>query len=411
MREQGDGERAGNLVVTDGNPSTIVSDFKVFLDYLQSNTIRLTKTKGYLTKKDLLRIFPKLRGSEGDVPKFASQTSYPILHLFYCLSIELDLIKIKTTSTTKSVLVQNERIAQFANLTMTEQYVTLLEAFWMRLNWDELQGDSRGAVPYLEFLLEDLKDYPANKPISVQRLGDRLERFGHFFYYFKYFGLWSFEMDEDLAIRYEQPNRTFAKSITLTPFFKEIYFALLETWEPYEDERFIQSFGLLSELFGFENEQEEAVDRKKDRSKETLFSLLKPLFLSEALNKILEKEKNEFVKGNYQFKIKPSGSNGKTLELSSSDTLLELHKLIQKAFDLDDDHLYAFYMDGKKFGQDAYHSPMGGPGPYVTEAKIGGLNLYEGQGFLYLYDFGDECEFNVEVMKIKRKQGDGSFSY
>ena len=36
----------------------------------------------------------------------------------------------------------------------------------------------------------------------------------------------------------------------------------------------------------------------------------------------------------------------------------------------------------------------------MNEAKIGDLHLYEGQGFLYLFDFGDEWEFEVQVFKI-----------
>lgn len=39
-------------------------------------------------------------------------------------------------------------------------------------------------------------------------------------------------------------------------------------------------------------------------------------------------------------------------------------------------------------------------GPFVNDAKIGNLHLYEGQRFLYLFDFGDEWKFYIDVMKI-----------
>jgi hypothetical protein len=36
-------------------------------------------------------------------------------------------------------------------------------------------------------------------------------------------------------------------------------------------------------------------------------------------------------------------------------------------------------------------------GPSVTDAKIGRINLYEGQKFLYLYDFREEWEFYITI--------------
>jgi hypothetical protein len=77
-----------------------------------------------------------------------------------------------------------------------------------------------------------------------------------------------------------------------------------------------------------------------------------------------------------------------------------LHDAIQKGFELFDDHLYAFYMDGKKFGKHFYNPPKDSIGPFVHEAQIGCLGLYEGQTFLYLYDFLDEWEFLIQLQEI-----------
>ncbi|WP_396266256.1 IS1096 element passenger TnpR family protein [Halobacillus amylolyticus] len=45
------------------------------------------------------------------------------------------------------------------------------------------------------------------------------------------------------------------------------------------------------------------------------------------------------------------------MELLGTQTLLELHHAIQQIFDMSDDHLYAFYMDGKKFGEQRLSLP------------------------------------------------------
>src|SRR5690606_22862211 len=113
----------------------------------------------------------------------------------------------------------------------------------------------------------------------------------------------------------------------------------------------------------------------------------------------LDREKM-IIAGTYLFKVLLNNWCWRTLELSESHTLLDLHTLIQEAFDFDDDHLYAFYMDGKRFSRNCYNSPMDSRGPFVHEKKIGELHLYEGQRFLYLFDFGDEWEFYIDVLKI-----------
>ncbi|WP_407058228.1 IS1096 element passenger TnpR family protein [Tigheibacillus jepli] len=63
------------------------------------------------------------------------------------------------------------------------------------------------------------------------------------------------------------------------------------------------------------------------------------------------------------------------IQLSASATLLDLHRLIQDGFAFDDDHLYSFFMDDKRFSKHAYNSPMDYSGPYVQEATLGKLDL------------------------------------
>ena len=43
----------------------------------------------------------------------------------------------------------------------------------------------------------------------------------------------------------------------------------------------------------------------------------------------------------------PEGEVSRTVELSAEDTLWDLHDVIQKAFDWNDDHLFEFFVSGK----------------------------------------------------------------
>src|SRR4051794_25394842 len=71
----------------------------------------------------------------------------------------------------------------------------------------------------------------------------------------------------------------------------------------------------------------------------------------------------------------------RTLELRGSDTLATLHHAIQRSFELDDDHLYAFFLSGLAWDRKtAYEAARA----EVTTLAAAGLQ--GGQHFLYLFD-------------------------
>lgn len=81
----------------------------------------------------------------------------------------------------------------------------------------------------------------------------------------------------------------------------------------------------------------------------------------------------------------------------------DLHLIIQDAFELNDDHLYCFFMDGKRWSHNSINCTGDDHGPYVTEARIGRLGLEPGQEILYLFDYGDEWFFKVLLEKTTLK--------
>jgi hypothetical protein len=62
-----------------------------------------------------------------------------------------------------------------------------------------------------------------------------------------------------------------------------------------------------------------------------------------------------------------------------------------------DDHLHAFFMDGKPWPKNVFWDKRDGGKPTTEGAVIGNLGLHKGQNFLYVFDFGDEWRFNVKV--------------
>ena len=56
-------------------------------------------------------------------------------------------------------------------------------------------------------------------------------------------------------------------------------------------------------------------------------------------------------------------------------------------------------MDGRRWSRKAYWDPRCDDPPYADEAELGQIGIWQGQQFLYLFDFGDEWQFTVLVEK------------
>jgi hypothetical protein len=63
----------------------------------------------------------------------------------------------------------------------------------------------------------------------------------------------------------------------------------------------------------------------------------------------------------------------------------------------DEDHLYSFYMSGKAWDETTEYSSPQGEGRSAASVKIRDLHLRMKQRFLYLFDYGDQHEFGVQL--------------
>lgn len=136
--------------------------------------------------------------------------------------------------------------------------------------------------------------------------------------------------------------------------------------------------------------------------------------------------------GAYAFKVKFKYAKRiyRTIELRSEQTLVDLNNAFQWAIGWDNDHLYSFYMTGKRDDR-RYEIPLTDPEagfglfpfsaqPAVEEedeespllagdAVIGELGLPLKHKFMYFFDYGDSHEFEVEVVGIRREAEPGEY--
>jgi hypothetical protein len=86
------------------------------------------------------------------------------------------------------------------------------------------------------------------------------------------------------------------------------------------------------------------------------------------------------------------------IELRGDQTLDDLHEAIQQAYGWANDHLYAFFLSGRPYDRRTeIGHPWSDAPRLANEVSLGSLRLKLGQSFLYLFDFGDDHQFHIEV--------------
>jgi hypothetical protein len=125
----------------------------------------------------------------------------------------------------------------------------------------------------------------------------------------------------------------------------------------------------------------------------------------------------------YVFGARLEGWRGvrRTIAVRSDQTLVDLHYVLQAAFDWDDDHLYSFWLGGKFWAQDGtrythpfvlendpfagWDLPIAKPGRGSSEQRLDRLGLSKGQRIAYLFDFGDEWRVRLTLRRITADDG------
>ena len=105
----------------------------------------------------------------------------------------------------------------------------------------------------------------------------------------------------------------------------------------------------------------------------------------------------------YTLKVYPAGMSRsvyRTIQISGSETLDTLCRVIIGSFDFIDEHLYEFCMDNRMYSDYSYQSAPE-PGERSTRVKLEKLQLMKGQNFTLHYDFGDDWMFTIHVQKIE----------
>lgn len=98
------------------------------------------------------------------------------------------------------------------------------------------------------------------------------------------------------------------------------------------------------------------------------------------------------------------------IEVSSSSTLADLAEAIVAAFDFDMDHAYGFYskLTGKLFDSprrfELFADMEGSGSRSVKHTRVITAFQNDGSAMTFLYDYGDEWRFRIEVVETGQAQ-------
>jgi hypothetical protein len=117
----------------------------------------------------------------------------------------------------------------------------------------------------------------------------------------------------------------------------------------------------------------------------------------------------------FKAKLKYDKRTWRKIEIPAHMTLDDLAGAIIDSFKFDYDHLYSFFMSNKAWDENSeYAHPEGlsepitelkgrriitkPSRPHADKVKLSSLNFELKQKFLFLYDYGDNWEFEIELV-------------
>lgn len=408
----------------------ILRDFDTFCAYLEENRPKLTKAREELGKKECYNINSLLttpREMEG--PKYL-MTSYPSINLFFNIALNTKFF-IKDNGKGGSLyLVSTKKLEDYKALTPINQYLLLLKTYWTRLDFDELYYDTMTMFHhfmYTKLAFEELwkadpgvrifanvenfnEGYEVHNPIHRFFVGA-----GLVIAHLSTLGFWDYEeailphhfqSKKEIDVKAITPTRlgiTMIQALRQRPY--ELYHEDIDENEILQNWRDSSITPMLQKLNLKHPQPNSSLEPFEEAFKEVLPD---GSLDSQAINKVLKADKREstyLAEGNvFIFKVSLNKKTWRKILVSSSHTLEHLHQAILEAFDFSDDHLYAFFMNGNPWSKPAYWAREDGHEPSAHQAILKNLNLAPGQTFLYLYDFGDEWHFNVELTEVQNAQ-------
>lgn len=384
-------ERNYNLKELEKEAGVVCRDFVVFCDYIITNKVKLAKKTGNIGKKDCFALNTLLHVKEKYENPTYFQSQYPIINFFYYVAVKYKILEINSAG---MGLQEGRNYQHFREASVWEQYLLFLSVFLFDGMYAERENSwySNGAADMWEIYVDSFMEW-----VDEQKPGIgckcRLSKASGILYL------------SDLYL--------------ITPYLEEL--SLIKVWQQPggegQDREYwweIEALPLLemvSDLYENTEIEEDADTDEQDAA--NLDVVIRCAY--EAYTEKLLKEQPQCMK---LFESPDAQKQEQIIDLEVSvrytdcvriirmnlkDSLYDLHRMIQRAVEFDDDHLFEFYIGSGMLKRTYTLSEAMNTGRElsVEETSLSVLELCRGQKFTYLFDFGDMWWFDIKVLEIR----------
>lgn len=373
-----------NLVITESQPGSVLQDFNALLDHLREGEHVLTASK-QLPLRLVTEINQRMKQPLQIGLQRAAQKSYPRVHGLYLLVRASGLTSIRVSGKKQVLVVDEDVYTQWQGLNPTEQYGTLLETWFLR-GYEEILGERAGGSWDIPNNFRHILWFFARSDSQgkVQIAGNRIHEEG-LKYYPGWHNLGLLDLFGFITIEDAPPiagQGWNIQRITITPLGAAFLSLLINR--------------MLTEEANLPDEESEI---------ETLHPfqrLLQPCLPEWKKNLVMPK--TPLREGTHIFKVS-LGPVWRRIAINGKQPLITLADAILASVEFDNDHLHEFSYTNR-FGITERVSH-----PYLDEAELVSSEVLVGEApisiggrMTFLFDFGDNWEFDVLLETVEPKR-------
>jgi len=375
-------------VIDAEHPGPILRDFQTVLDFLGTEGVPASGKHQLLAQSAIVELDGRLSRPLHLTLKRIPLHSHPYLQGLHLLLRATGLTRVEGGGSKAQLLPEPTVLAVWNGLNPTERYFALLEA-WLLLSRPEMVGERGGALADDPLLgcMQAWQQIPAKgckfdlrQPATVYVPG-----MFYGFYHVALMGLFGL-MEVEHPRQPVKPWRP--AGLKHLPFGDAMFTLLSRKLPSWFTQREIK---VLDE----QETEEEATEARRFGHWQSLFQ---PYFPAWQHNLVVPETQPQ--EGVFVFRVS-LGKIWRLIAIPSQHTLDDLAYAILASVDFDDDHLYEFtYRD--RFGArvQVLYPFIEEAGPKTDEVAVGEVPLQPGQSMTFLFDFGDNWQFDVQLERI-----------
>jgi hypothetical protein len=375
-------------VIDATHPGPVLHDFQVLLDFIGPQGVPAAGKYNLLPIDAIGPLDQRLSRPLRLDLKRPQLRSHPYLQGLHLLLRATGLGRVEGTGDDARLVLDPDLLEQWNRLNPTERYFTLLEA-WLRIGRPEMVGDRDRRV--FGGFLDDCVSTWYRTPAGGTQFDTRRPQWVSVFGISRSFYLLAL-MDLFGLMEVEQPRSPVQPwcpaGVKHVPFGDALFTPLAR--------RTFLGWDTTAE------EDEEDDDEDEDEAGEVHLghwqALFQPYFPAWQNNLVISTAKPR--KGVFIFRVS-LGKVWRRIAMPARATLEDLARWILDSVDFDDDHLYEFIYRSRLGTEVRSGHPFCEEGPVTTEVRLGELPLQPGQVMRFVFDFGDNWQFDVKLESIE----------